>query len=150
METPLPDDLVVELPTGWEFVDGGPGVDVMALGPGHELALRPTLVIVGQRVDPRLELDDWFQSGLEELSQLLIRPQAIDKERLELAGLSSRRLLGHHAVEGVGGVTLECWWVLGKGQGWVVSISTPSLDYAATSDAISALGRGLHLRGRAG
>lgn len=114
------------------------------------MALRPTLIIVGQEVDPGLALDEWFDRSVEKLWQSLIRPRAIDKERLELAGLASRRLLGHHAVEGVGGVTLECWWVLGNGQGWVVSISLPSLDYAATFDAVRLLARGLRVRGGAG
>lgn len=126
-------------------MDGGHEIAVMAVGPGGEAALRPKLVVVPEEAGPDVELEEWVRRSREELWRSLIRPYELDSGPVVLAGRPGWRLLAHHAVEGVGGVTLERLWVLGPGSGWTLSISTPSLDYHTTSGALDLLASGLRL-----
>ena len=106
----------------------------MAVGPGPFEQSPPTVIVAVEDVVAGVGLDEWVDAGLESLRRSTERLYLVDAEPVEVDGAPGWRLLAHHAVEGIGGVTLERWAFLHGGSGWVVSASAPTLGYEDVAD----------------
>jgi hypothetical protein len=97
--------------------------------PREDQHFRPNVVVTVESLGTGAELESWAESSLDALRESLNRLRVIDVDSVEIGGVPARRALTHYLHDRFGGVNLEQWSLVHRGLGYVVSCSTPALEY---------------------
>jgi hypothetical protein len=132
------------LPTGWECQENVHGCALIAVEPAREDEhLRPTVVVTIEPLVAGETLDAWTARSLEGLRESLQHHRLLDVQAVDVAGRGARRALSHYVNRVFGGVCLEQWLVPVEEVGYVISCTTPALEYDDLFEVMHTVGEGL-------
>jgi hypothetical protein len=132
------------LPVGWEWRENAEGCALIAVEPPRaDEHLRPSVVVTVEPLVAGETVDAWTARSLEALGESLHHHRLLDVQSVEVGGRAARRALSHYVNRVFGGVCVEQWLVPVGEVGYVVSCTTPALEYEDLFEVMHVVGEGL-------
>jgi hypothetical protein len=134
----------IPLPIGWEWRENVEGCALVAVEPPRQDEhLRATVVVTVEPLIGGETVDAWTARSLEALGDSLRHHRLLDVQAVDVAGRGARRALSHYVNRLFGGTCVEQWLVPVGEAGYVVSCTTPALEYDDLFDVMHVVGEGL-------
>jgi hypothetical protein len=132
------------LPIGWDCRENVEGCALIAVEPAREDEhLRPSVVVTVEPLVAGETLDAWTARSLAALGESLHHHRLLDVQAVDVEGRDARRALSHYVNRVFGGVCVEQWLVPVGEVGYVVSCTTPALEYDDLFEVMHMVGEGL-------
>jgi hypothetical protein len=132
------------LPVGWEWRENVEGCALIAVEPPRtDEHLRPTVVVTVEPHADEETLDAWTERSLRALADSLHHHRLLDVQPVTVGGREARRALSHYVNRLFGGVCVEQWLVPAGEMGYVVSCTTPALEYDDLFELMHVVAEGL-------